>query len=194
MPTAHPSAGLPQQHRPTAPGPGSARNRLHSLSEQAQLALPRIHSVAAGLLSAGLTAKNSVTEGWTPKDGSAFRSRKTVLQARAPTNLCLDTSSFLQRRRGNVGLSIREYGPFGGCPIPLRRMRCRRVSRRRTPVRTSVRGDIERQFQPRPNSQLVEGCPQIVLHDLLAGMELGGNILVCQTLPYQGRYLNLICG
>src|SRR5208283_129472 len=61
------------------------------------------------------------------------------------------------------------------------------------PVRAAVAGHVECQFQPGPDSQFVEGCSQIVLYHLLAGMEHGSNVLVGQTLPHQGRYLNLFC-
>jgi len=62
------------------------------------------------------------------------------------------------------------------------------------PVRSAVAGDVEREFEPGPHSQLVEGGAQVVLHYLLAGDEHLGNVLVRKTLPDQGGDLNFLSG
>ena len=62
------------------------------------------------------------------------------------------------------------------------------------PVRPAVAGHVEREFQPGPYSQLVEGGAQVVLHYLLAGEQDPGNVFVGKTLPDQGRDLNFLGG
>ena len=52
-------------------------------------------------------------------------------------------------------------------------------------------GNIECQFEPRPDAEFVERGSQVVLHHLLAGSECAGNIPVGKTLPNQGRDLDL---
>ena len=62
------------------------------------------------------------------------------------------------------------------------------------PVRSAVAGHIEREFEPGPDSQFVEGGAQIVFHYLLAGSEHAGNVFISKPLPDQGRDLNFFRG
>ena len=54
--------------------------------------------------------------------------------------------------------------------------------------------DVDSQFQAAPDSEFVEGVPQVVLHYLLRGANGSRNLTVGQSFPDQCRDLQLLCG
>src|SRR5208282_5429635 len=68
------------------------------------------------------------------------------------------------------------------------------ISHLQMPVRPAVSGNVQGQFKPRPDAQLVKSGAQIVLHHLLAGYKDPGNVLVGEPLPDQSSYLNFLGG
>jgi hypothetical protein len=61
----------------------------------------------------------------------------------------------------------------------------------RYPIHSTMAGNIQRQFESAPDSQLVEGA-QIVLHYLFTCRNYFGDIAVRQTFPNQRGYLDFL--
>src|SRR5271166_1777207 len=77
---------------------------------------------------------------------------------------------------------------------PPRRRRQNPIPQLHMPVGSPVARHVEREFQPGPDSQFVEGGAQVVLDHLFAGDQYTGDVFVGKTLPNQGRDLNLLGG
>src|SRR5207248_8897978 len=53
------------------------------------------------------------------------------------------------------------------------------------PFQATMAGDVERQFQPAPDSKFVKRVPQIILYYLLRRPDGQGDLAVCEPLPHQ---------
>jgi len=58
----------------------------------------------------------------------------------------------------------------------------------------SVSGDIERQFQATPDTELIKGIAQVILDDLLGSAYDIGDFAIRLAFPDQHRNLNFLGG
>src|SRR5579863_4527797 len=60
------------------------------------------------------------------------------------------------------------------------------------PVLSAMAGDVHRQFEAAPDTELVEGATEVVLNHLLRGADDPADFAIGHSLPHQDRNLNLL--